>query len=206
MTSKERVISAINHKEPDGIPIDFGATPVTGLHASCVENLRTHYGLEKLPVKVHEPYQMLGLIEDDLLEVMGIDVTGINPKDTIFGFPNENWKLWKTPYGQEVLVSEHFKTTTDENGDILIYPKSDTSAPPSGKMPKESFFFDTIIRQEPIEEDKLNPGDNLEEFEPVSDEVLSYYKEEADKISTSERAVIANFGGTGFGDIALVPA
>ena len=66
MTGKERVISALNHKEPDGIPIDFGATAVTGLHASCVENLRTHYGLEKRPVKVHEPYQMLGLIEDDL--------------------------------------------------------------------------------------------------------------------------------------------
>ena len=206
MTGKERVISALNHKEPDGIPIDFGATAVTGLHASCVENLRTHYGLEKRPVKVHEPYQMLGLIEDDLLEVMGIDVTGINSKDTMFGFPNENWKLWKTPYGQEVLVSEHFKTTNDENGDILIYPGGDTSAPPSGKMPRESFFFDSIIRQEPIDEDKLNPDDNLEEFEPVSDEVLSYYKEEADKFSSSKRAVIANFGGTALGDIALVPA
>ena len=206
MTSKERVISTFNHKEPDGIPIDFGATAVTGLHASCVENLRTHYGLEKRPVKVHEPYQMLGLIEDDLLEVMGIDITGINSKDTMFGFPNENWKLWKTPYGQEVLVSEHFKTTTAQNGDILIYPKGDTSAPPSGKMPKESFFFDTIIRQEPIDEDKLNPEDNLEEFKPISDEVLSYFKEEADKVSSSERAVIANFGGTAFGDIALLPA
>jgi len=79
MTKRERVLSALNHREPDRIPIDFGATAVTGIHASCVEELRNYYGLEKRPVKVHEPYQMLGLIEEDLKEAMKIDIHFIAP-------------------------------------------------------------------------------------------------------------------------------
>lgn len=108
--------------------------------------------------------------------------------------------------GLEVLISEHFKTTVDENGDTLIYPEGDISAPPSGKIPKGGYFADAIIRQESIDEDKLNPEDNLEEFGAISDEELSYFAEEVKKVSSKERAVVANFGGTGFGDIALVPA
>ena len=76
MTHKERVLAALNHRQPDAIPIDFGGTAVTGIHVSCVAALREYYGLEKRPVKVHEPYQMLGLVEDDLKEAMGIDVEG----------------------------------------------------------------------------------------------------------------------------------
>jgi hypothetical protein len=87
-----------------------------------VAALREHYGLEKKPVKVHEPYQMLGWIDDDLAEAMGIDTQGVRPHMTIFGFPNENWKPWRTQQGLEVLVSEHFRTKVAEDGSILIYP------------------------------------------------------------------------------------
>ena len=78
MNSKERVLAAINHKEPDTIPVDFGATPVTGVHVLAIERLRDHYGLEKRPVKVIEPYQMLGEIDSDLMEVLGVDVIGLS--------------------------------------------------------------------------------------------------------------------------------
>jgi len=73
-TSRERVLRALDHQETDRIPIDFGGTAVTGIHVSCVAALRDHYGLGKRPVKVHEPYQMLGWVENDLKEAMGIDV------------------------------------------------------------------------------------------------------------------------------------
>ncbi len=205
MTGKERVLAALSHKEPDCVPVDFGGTPTSGMHVSCVAALREYYGLEKRLVKVWEPYQMLGLIEDDLKEAIGIDIDGIYAYETMFGFVNENWKQWRMDDGLEVLVSEHFKTTVDENGDTLIYPKGDTSAPPSGKIPKGGYFADTIIRQKPIDEDKLNPEDNLEEFGPVKDEVLSYFAGEIKKVSSNKRGIIATFGGTAFGDIALVP-
>ncbi len=206
MTSRDRVRDSIAHKTPDRVPIDFGATPTTGMHVTCVAQLREYYGLEKRLVKVHEPYQMLGWIDDDLRDAIGIDTVAICPRETLFGFPNENWCEFRTPWGQDVLVSEHFRTTTDTNGDLLLYPGGDTTAPPSGRMPTKGFYFDTIIRQEPIDEDKLDPADNLEEFAPVSDEDLAHFGREADLVSDSPRARVATLGGTNFGDIALVPA
>jgi len=206
MTSKDRVIQALNHREPDRIPVDFGATAVTGMHVNCVIGLRDHYGLQKRPVKVHEPYQMLGLIDEDLKRVLGIDVEGVYSAETLFGFPNENWKPWRMDDGTEVLVSEHFKVRKDANGDTLIYPKGDFSAPPSGRMPKNGFFFDTIVRQEPIEETKLDPDDNLEEFGPIAKRDLEYFAAASRQAAETGRGVIATFGGTALGDIALVPA
>ena len=94
--------------------------------------LRDYYGLDKHPVKVHEPYQMLGLVEDDLKQAMGLDVDGVVPRNTMFGFPIEGWKMWRLPDGLEVLVPGGFVTTTAANGDILIYPEGDPTVPPSG--------------------------------------------------------------------------
>ncbi|HOK45870.1 MAG TPA: uroporphyrinogen decarboxylase family protein [Bryobacteraceae bacterium] len=206
MTSKERVLATLNHREPDRVPIDLGGTSVTGIHISCVAALRDYYGLEKRPVKLHEPYQMLGWVDEDLKQAMGIDVEGVFPYTTMFGFKNVNWKMWRTGWGQEILVPEDFRTITDENGDTLIFPEGDTTAPPSGKMPKGFYFFDTIIRQEPIDEDRLNPEDNLEEFTPVAEDYLEQLSQAAPAAAATGRAVIASFGGTAFGDIALVPA
>jgi len=93
----------------------------------------------------------------------------------------------------------------EPNGDILIYPEADTTVPPSGRMPNDGYFFDTIVRQEPIDEYKLNPEDNLEEFGPITGENLEHLRSEVHKVAGGDRAVIASFGGTALGDIALVP-
>ena len=206
MTSKERVLVSLNHREPDAVPVDFGSTAVTGIHVNAIVGLRDRYGLEKRPVRVYEPYQMLGLVDEDLKKVMGIDVEGIPAPETLFGFRNENWRPFRLDSGLEVLVSEHFRTTKEPSGDTLIYPKGDLSAPPSGRMPKNGYFFDTIVRQEPIDEAKLNPEDNLEEFGPITLPNLDYFAVEAGRAAATGRAVMATFGGTAFGDIALVPA
>jgi uroporphyrinogen-III decarboxylase len=206
MTSKERTLKAIAHKSPDKIPIDFGATPVTGIHVFAIEKLRAHFGFEERPVRVIEPYQMLGEIDDELMEALGIDIIGISPKNNMFGIYNSGeLKEFKTFWGQAVLVPKNFNTSFDENGNLLIHPEGDLSVPPSGKMPKASYFFDAVIRQKPIDESSLDPEDNLEEFNPINDEDLKYWAEEIKKVEGTDKAVIANFGGTAFGDIALVP-
>jgi len=205
MTGKQALLSALNHRAGGRVPVDFGSTAVTGMHVSCVAALRDFYGLEKRPVKVHEPYQMLGLIEEDLQKVLGLDTEGIFPLNTMFGFPAAGWKEWRMYDGLEVLVPGKFITTVDQNGDTLIYPEGDVSVPPSGRMPEGGYFFDSIIRQEPIEEEKLDPQDNLEEFGPVSEKELAHFQAEARRAAATGRAVIASFGGTAFGDIALVP-
>jgi len=206
MTSRERVRAALSHREPDRLPVDFGGTSVTGMHASCVAALREHFGLEQRPVKIHEPCQMLGLVEDDLQRAMGVDVEGVFPRRTMFGFANRNWKPWRMPDGLEVLVSEDFRVAVDANGDTLIYPEGDITAAPSGRMPRDGYFFDAIMRQPPIQEDRLNPEDNLEEFRAVGAEDVEYFRQEVRRAAATGRAVIASFGGTAFGDIALVPA
>jgi len=205
MTSKERVRAAIEHRQPDKLPVDFGSSFITGIHCSVVENLRKHYGLEPRPVKVCEPYQMLGLVEDDLLDAMGIDTAPVFPNRTIFGFVNEDWKPWRTPWGQDVLVSRHFEIDERPDG-TYVYPQGDRSAPPSGHMPSTGYFFDSIIRQDDIDEDNLDVEDNLEEFGPMKPEEEKYWREQAELARGSQRAIVTHLNGTALGDIALVPA
>jgi hypothetical protein len=124
MTSKERFELTINHKEPDRMVVDFGSTSVTGIHVLAVENLRRHYGLAEKPVRVTDPFQMLGEVDEELASVLGTDVTGAKGRKNSFGFYNhEPLKEYHTPWGQIVLVPEEFRTTTDAGGDTLMYPR-----------------------------------------------------------------------------------
>jgi hypothetical protein len=87
-----------------------------------------------------------------------------------------------------------------------MYPEGDASAPASGRMPFGGFYFDGIIRPPPLDDASLDPADNLEDFQPVSSADLAYYAGEVDRLyDHSDKAILANFGGTSFGDIALVP-
>ncbi len=209
LTSRQRVIKALNHQEPDRVPLDLGASAVTGMHVSSVYRLRQALRLDLpgSPVKVVEPYQMLGEIASDLMDALGVDVVPLGPPQTLFGFVNEGWKEWKLFDGTPVLVPDGFNADPDENGDILMYPEGDRAVPPSGRMPQGGFYFDSISRQAPINEEHLNPEDNLEEFGPVSENTLSHFRAGVEALEKgTDRAILANFGGTGFGDIALVPA
>lgn len=205
MKDREWVKRALKHQAGQ-VPIDFGSTAVTGMHVMTVAALREYYGLENHPVKVNEPYQMLSEIEDDLSAALGINTVGLYPRNTIFGFPNENWREFQLPWGQVVLVPQQFQATVDQNGDLLIYPEGDTTVPPSGRMPVGGYFFDSIIRQEPLDEEHLNVEDNLEEFKAMGNADLEYLRGEITRLRSSGKAVVANFGGTAIGDIALVPA
>lgn len=205
MTSREKLQNALQHRSGP-LPVDFGGTAVTGIHVRAIRNLRLHYGLEDHPIKVTEPYQMLGEIEDDLAEVMGIDVIGIGGKNNMFGIPSENWKPMKTFWEQEVLVPGNFNTSTDEKGNLLIHPEGDLTVPASAMMPRESYFFDALNRQGAIDEAHLNVEDNLEEFQEISQEDLDHLESVSEKAAKTDKGVIAGFGGTALGDIALVPA
>jgi hypothetical protein len=209
LTSRERVHLALAHREADRVPVDFGGSAVTGMQVSTVYRLRQALGLDPAgaPVKVIEPYQMLGEIAADLMDILGIDVAGLTGPRTLFGFENVGWKQWTLFDGTPVLVPAGFNTEPEPNGDILMYPEGDKSAPPSGRMPHGGWYFDTIIRQEPIDEGRLRVEENLEEFGPISDADLEHFRVEADRLYTqTDKAILANFGSTGFGDIALVPA
>lgn len=208
MKAQERVLAALNHAQPDRVPVDFGSTPVTGIHVSVVEALRRELKLDLHPIRVVDPYQMLGEIEEDLVEALGVDTFHVPAYKTLFGYPLEDYKPWTSPWGQTVMVPGLFNFRVDEHGDTLVFPEGDRHAAPSGKLPKSSFFFDAIIRQPtlPDNDEDLNPEDNLEEFSLLDAPALEYFKTACAAGRKSGRAVVANIGGTALGDIALVPA
>jgi hypothetical protein len=205
-SSRQNFLKTINHRQPDKVVVDFGSTSVTGIHVLMVEKLREYYGLEKMPVKVVEPYQMLGEIDSELINAMDIDVIGLFSAKNMFGVLNGNWKVHKTPWGQEVLFPGGFNYTYNSNGDILMYPEGDTSVPPSSMMPKSGYFFDALDRQQPIDDSMLRVEDNLEEFGHITEPELDYWKAQVSSLENNSKAIVASLGGTALGDIALVPA
>jgi len=208
MNSRERVKLALEHQEADRVALDLGATVVTGMHVSVVYQLRQALGLDTpgTPVKVIEPGQMLGEIKPDLMDALGVDTVIVMGPRANFGFPMAGWKPWTLHDGTPVLVPEGFNTVPEPNGDILMFPEGDRSAPPSARMPRGGWFFDGLIRQMPIDEERLNPSDNLEEYGPISAEALAHFRREVNRLFlTTDKAIVAGFGGMSFGDVARVP-
>jgi hypothetical protein len=209
MNSRERVNLALQHQEADRVPLDLGATTVSGMHVSAVYLLRQALALDApgTPVKVIEPLQMLGEIKLDLIEALGIDTVRLAGTGTSFGFKLERWKEWTTFDGTPALVPEGFNTVPEPDGDLLMYPQGDRSAPPSGRMPKGGLYFDHIFRQLPIDEGNLKVEDNLEEFGPIPQAELEHFQREALRLYTeTDKAIILNLGMFSLGDISKVPA
>lgn len=207
MTSKQKLKAAINYQHGP-IPVDLGATSVTGMHCETVAAVRGLLGLAKKAVKVIEPYQMLGEIDDELVDALGIDVLPLWDERTLPGFRLRDFKEWTTPWGQDVLVPGEFNTKTDDKGNTYLFPQGDTSVGPSLVMPAFGRFFDAIDRQKPYDcdSDDLRLEDNIEEFKPIDDMTLSALGRKANGLANTGMGVVGGFGGAAFGDIALVPA
>lgn len=209
MNGKQRLQATLGHRQPDRVCVDIGGTWVTGMHVSVVDKLRKAVlGDQEYRVKVVEPYQMLGEIDDELRAALGIDVIGRGGRKSLFGTDERAWKPFTLFDGTKVLVPHNLNTTVDEaTGDLLAYPEGDTSAPPSVRMPKGGYFFDAIVRQPPIGEANLNPDDNCEEFGLLSDEDVAHFRKARQWFEArAEFGAVAVIPGTAFGDIALVPA
>ena len=73
----------------------------------AVHKLRQKFfGVSDFKVKVIEPYQMLGEIDTDIINILGLDVIGVLTPKNMFGFKNENWKSFKMKGDIEVLVPD----------------------------------------------------------------------------------------------------
>jgi hypothetical protein len=206
--SRERVRTALNHKAPDRVPVDLDSSVVTGISASAYGKLRLALGFEPKPVKVWEPFQMLGEVDTEVKEALGVDVVGLEGPTTAFRFPNVNWRPWRPFHGTEVLVSEHFVTTETAEGDTLIYPGGDENAAASGRMPKDGFYFDAIVRQDPIDWEHLDPEEWVSDtFSVYTDAYLEHLRRQADDLyRNTPFSLLGSCAGGSFGDIALVPA
>jgi hypothetical protein len=208
MTGRDRLAASLDHRSTDRVAVDFGASFVTGMHVSAVTRLRRHLlGDTGFRVKVNEPYQMLGEIDDQLRAALPIDVIGIPGRKSIFGTESRDWKPFTLFDGTECLVPGQFNVTRAPDAGWHMYPEGDTSVRPSGHMPAGGYFFDSIIRQPPIDDDRLDPADNLEEFAPLDDADLEFYRAQRRWLDEhGDLGALLVIPGAAFGDIALVPA
>ena len=205
MTSRERVLTSLNHKQPDKMAVDFGGICNSTMNVNCLEQLREYYGLEKRPVKVVDVFTMAGIIEEDLAAVIGTDCAPAYPNGSIFGLKKDKWKEWKNPFGQVILVPEDFNPQPDGKGGLLVHPQGDLSAPASGRMPEGCVYFEAIVRQEEIDEDHMNPADNVEEWKIIDEDGLRFLKKAIDEAYDTGRAVVLAMPGMGLGDASDIP-
>lgn len=140
MTSRERVHAALNHQQPDRVPLDIGGSRVTGIHVRAYQALRDYLGLGGDPPRVYDVMQMLALVDPEVLERLGIDVIPLHRREIIWGLGVEQWQPWRLWDGTPVQVPAGFSPKTQPNGDLLIYHEGR----PVARMPKGGDFFDSV--------------------------------------------------------------
>jgi uroporphyrinogen-III decarboxylase len=207
VNSRERVRKALHHQETDRIPMDLGSTLVTGIQASTYAKLRQALNLKAKTVRVVDPFQMLAEVEMEVIEKLGIDIIGLWLPTNAFGFKNENWKPWTLSDGTRIIVPGKFTTEHDQEGNVFLYPQGETSVAPVAKMPKDGYYFDLLVRQEPIDEQNLNPEDWVnQQFSIFSEKTLQYLEKNAENLyQNSDLCIVGEFIDASFGDISQVP-
>ena len=106
---------------------------------------------------------------------MGVDTVAAITRGGSFGMPREDYKLWTTPWGQQVWVPGLFSPTPDGEGGWFVHPQGDTSCLPSGHMPTGCPYFDNIEPKVEFDEDHLDPANNLEEYSVLGEKDLQLH-------------------------------
>ncbi|HEO71189.1 MAG TPA: methyltransferase [Candidatus Hydrogenedentes bacterium] len=101
MTSRERVLAALNHQEPDRVPIDLSGHRSSGIAAIAYPKLRAHLRLEPKPVRVYDPVQQLAIVDEDVLERFGVDTIELG---RAFALDDKDWAEWVLPDGTPCLM------------------------------------------------------------------------------------------------------
>jgi len=207
MTSRERIEKALNHEETDRIPIDIGSSGQTGINASTLYKLRKVLGLKEQPIEIIEPYQMLGKVDDDLRQLLGIDAVPLWCPMNLFGTKGPGVVPWTMHDGTPVLMPAPFVYEEDKEGNVLVYPQGDRNVKPSLKMPSGGYFFDNLDRSGEIDENDLDARRDFKNLYGVfSDEDARFLEESSIQLyEETDAAIHFNFNGGGYGDAAIVP-
>ena len=141
MTSRERVMRAINHQQPDRAPIDLGATRQSGISASAYHQLKQRLNLYT-PTRVVDLIQMLAEVEQPILDRFGVDVVGVFRPETNPGLAirRENWKPWRLFDGTPVEIPGDFHPVLQPDGGYAMLLEER----PIARMPKDGFYFDRL--------------------------------------------------------------
>ena len=137
MTSRERVLAAINHQTPDKIPVDLGATPSSGISAIAYSNLVKHTGMPELPVQIYDVVQQLAQPDMKILDKFGVDVLDIGRE---FNNQPADWKPTTLANGDPAFYPKWFNPVKLDDGSYATY--DDDGKTMLSKMPVGATFFD----------------------------------------------------------------
>ena len=122
MNSRERVMAAVNHREPDRVPIDLGGHRSSGIMAIAYNKLKRHLGIETGDIYVYDFVQQLAIIEPEVLDRFGVDVIEMGRG---FALQPEDWHDWTLPDGTPCKIPAHIHPV-EVGGDWHVYHEDGT--------------------------------------------------------------------------------
>ena len=139
MNSRERILAAINHKQPDRVPVDLGATPSSGISVVAYQNLIKYLGKTHLKTYAYDVIQEVAQPEMELLDHFNVDVIDIGRH---FNTGENYWKEMEIISGHKALYPNWLKTERLADDSNIIYGSSGEVI---GRMPVGATFFDQTI-------------------------------------------------------------
>lgn len=136
MTPRERVMAAIDHREPDHVPLDLGGTPSSGISAIAYNNLKKELGMTTGHTRVFDVVQQVVIPEIEIMDRFGVDVIDIG---RVFNEKDDDWYDVELADGSIGQYPKWFKPKKLENGDYVVYDAEGTMI---AKMPVGATFFD----------------------------------------------------------------
>jgi len=156
MNSRERVLSAIAHKQPDKVPVDLGATPSSGISAIAYSNLMKKLGRTDLQVQIYDVVQQLAQPDMSILDHFGIDVIDIGRS---FNTQPSDWYETTMANGDKAFYPKTFRPQRQESGEYYCF--DDDGKTLLAKMPNHGTFFDQTYF--PYKDGYPDNYDNLDE-------------------------------------------
>ncbi len=139
MNSRERILAAINHREPDRIPVDLGATPSTGISVVAWQNLLKYLQKEHLQTYVYDVVQEVVQPEMEILDFFGVDVLDVG---RTFNQAPDYWHKLELIEGYPGWYPKWFKTKKQSDGSVLAFNEFNEAI---GRMPAKATFFDQTV-------------------------------------------------------------
>lgn len=120
-TSRERVLKAVNHQEPDRVPIDLGGHRSSGIMAIAYNKLKQHLGISSGDIYVYDFIQQLAIIEPEVLDRFGVDTIELGRG---FALDPADWHDWVLPDGTPCKIPS-FIHPIKVDGDWHVYHEDD---------------------------------------------------------------------------------
>jgi len=136
MTSRERLMAAVNHKEPDKVAVDLGATPSSNISAIAYNGLKKHLGITDGHTRTYDVVQQVVQPEEQVMNILGIDIVALG---TTFNTKDSDWYDYKLADGTTAQYPKWFKPVEDKEHNFLVYHEDGTQI---AKMPVGATFFD----------------------------------------------------------------